>query len=133
MSFLRSAGILLHSSSFPSKIGIGEFGSEPYAFLGFLARARQTLWQILPLSPPGLGNSPYSAISAFAGNPLLVSLERLAERGWLPQGQLKKLPPARPRVDFDEVKAFKMPLLQQAAQNFLESGNGDRGRFAEFK
>jgi 4-alpha-glucanotransferase len=129
----RSAGILLHPTSLPSLGGIGDLGPEAYAFADFLARSGLGLWQVLPLSPPGLGNSPYSAISAFAGNPLLVSLERLAERGWLPQGHLKKLPPAHPRIDFDEVKAFKMPLLQQAAQHFLESGNGDRGRFAEFK
>src|SRR5262252_1735683 len=99
MLFQRSAGILLHPTSLPSLGGTGDLGPEAYAFADFLARSRQSIWQILPLSPPGLGNSPYSAISAFAGNPLLVSLERLAERGWIPQGQLKKLPPARSRVD----------------------------------
>lgn len=130
---MHSAGILLHPTSLPSQGGIGDFGPEAYAFLDFLAQARQGLWQILPLSPPGLGNSPYSAISAFAGNPLLVSLERLVERGWLVKDRLKKLPSRRGAVDFEEVKAVKLPLLREAAQNFLERGNGDRGGFENFK
>jgi 4-alpha-glucanotransferase len=129
----RSAGILLHPTSLPSLGGIGDLGPEAYAFADFLMRSGLSLWQVLPLSPPGMGNSPYSAISAFAGNPLLVSMERLAERGWLEREQLKKLPPAHSRINFDEVKASKMPLLQRAAQKFLDLGNGDGGRFAEFK
>ena len=129
----RSAGILLHPTSLPSLGGIGDLGPEAYAFADFLAKSGLGLWQVLPLSPPGLGNSPYSAISAFAGNPLLISLERLAERGWIEKDQLKKLPAPHGRVDFDEAKAFKMPLLRQAAQNFLEGANGERGRFEEFK
>jgi 4-alpha-glucanotransferase len=129
----RSAGILLHPTSLPSLGGIGDLGPEAYAFADFLARSGLGLWQVLPLSPPGLGNSPYSAISAFAGNPLIVSLERLAERGWLEREKLKSHPPARMRTDFDEVKAYKMPLLQRAAQNFLDRGNGDLDRFTAFK
>src|SRR5947209_7421240 len=129
----RSAGILLHPTSLPSLGGIGDLGPEAYAFAGFLARSGMGLWQILPLSPPGMGNSPYSAISAFAGNPLLVSLERLADRGWLEREQLKKLPGPRSRIDFEEVKTRKLPLLQRAAQNFLDGGNGELDRFAEFK
>src|SRR6266436_9203491 len=112
----RSAGILLHPTSLPSRGGIGDLGPEAYAFADFLAQARQAVWQVLPLSPPGLGNSPYSAISAFAGNPLLISLERLADRGWLEKDQIKKLPTPHGRVDFDEAKAFKLPLLHEAAQ-----------------
>ncbi len=133
MPFERSAGILLHPTSLPSRGGIGDLGPQAYAFADFLARSRQSLWQVLPFSPPGLGNSPYSAISAFAGNPLLVSLERLAERGWLGPDHLKNQPPSHTRIDFEEVKAFKLPLLQQAAQHFLEAGNGDHGRFTQFK
>jgi 4-alpha-glucanotransferase len=130
---MRSSGILLHPTSLPSRGGIGDFGPEAYAFLDFLGQARQGLWQILPLSPPGMGNSPYSAISAFAGNPLLVSLERLVERGWLGKDRLKKLPSRQGAVDFEEVKAAKLPLLREASQNFLERGNGDRSGFENFK
>ena len=89
MSFERLAGILLHPTSLPSRNGIGDLGPEAYKFIDFLAAARLGLWQILPLSPPGLGNSPYSAISAFAGNPLLISLDRLADRGWIERERLK--------------------------------------------
>src|SRR5215467_682394 len=129
----RSAGILLHPTSLPSRGGIGDLGPEAYAFADFLSSSRLGRWQVLPLSPPGLGNSPYSAISAFAGNPLLVSLERLAEHGWIGKDQLRKLPTAPGRIDFDQVKTIKLPLLKQAAQNFLERGNGDRERFEAFK
>ena len=76
----RASGILLHPTSLPSHGGIGDLGPAAYKFIDFLAAARQTLWQILPLGPVGYGNSPYSATSAFAGNALLVSLERLAVR-----------------------------------------------------
>ena len=129
----RSAGILLHPTSLPSLGGTGDLGPAAYAFVDFLSRSGLGLWQVLPLSPPGMGNSPYSAISAFAGNPLLISLERLAEHGWLEKAALKNQPPPRARIDFDEVKAYKLPLLQRAAQSFLDRGNGDGERFAAFK
>jgi 4-alpha-glucanotransferase len=133
MFFERSAGVLLHPTSLPSPGGIGDLGPEAYAFADFLSRSGLSLWQVLPLSPPGLGNSPYSAISAFAGNPLLISLERLADRGWIGKGLLKSAPPHRDRIDFDEAKNYKLPLLRQAAQNFLEHGGSDSPRFEEFK
>ncbi len=133
----RSAGILLHPTSLPSRGGIGDLGPEAHAFADFLAAARQGLWQVLPLSPPDPDNSPYSAISAFAGNPLLISLERLAEHGWIGQDRVQSLPPGaeapRNRIDFAEVKAFKLPLLRQAAQNFLERSDSGLRRFADFK
>lgn len=130
---MRSSGILLHPTSLPSSGGIGDFGPEAYAFLDFLADAKQRLWQILPLSPPGLGDSPYSAISAFAGNPLLVSLDRLVERGWIEEKRLNSSSANSGRVDFEAVKAYKLPLLREAAQNFLEAENADRRRFENFK
>src|SRR5215471_19221784 len=129
----RSSGILLHPTSLPSNGGIGDFGAEAYGFLDFLAHSKQSLWQILPLSPPGLGHSPYSAISAFAGNPLLVNLDRLAERGWIKKERLASTSSKSRRIDFDAVKAGKLPLLREAAQNFLDANNGDRGRFENFK
>ena len=84
----RSSGILLHPSSLPSRGGIGDFGPAAYEFVDWLAAAKQTLWQVLPLQPVGCGNSPYSCTSAFAGNVLLISLERLAERGLLDPDQV---------------------------------------------
>ena len=68
----RSAGVLMHVSSLPSNYGIGTFGKEAYAFVNFLKEAGQTYWQMLPLHPTGFGNSPYQALSSFAGNPYLI-------------------------------------------------------------
>ncbi len=138
MQFQRSAGILLHPTSLPSPGGIGDLGAEAYAFADFLAASGLRFWQVLPFSPPGMSNSPYSAISAFAGNPLLISLERLVERGWitrdyLNKSEIKNRAAVQGRVDFEAVKAFKLPLLQQAVQNFLQGNSTDLGRFADFK
>src|ERR1700735_4574593 len=104
MSFPRLTGILLHPTSLPSRGGIGDFGPAAYEFLDFLASARQGLWQVLPLGPPANGNSPYSSTSAFAGNPLLINLERLAERGWIDPAAIAKLPVAVNPIDYEEVR-----------------------------
>src|SRR3954463_2515474 len=109
--FERRSGILLHPTSLPSPGGIGDLGPEAHAFVDFLHDAGQGLWQILPLNPVGLGNSPYSAISAFAGNPLLISLERLAEHGWISPEEIGKLSVPANKVDFAAVHAKKVPLL----------------------
>ena len=82
MPFDRASGILLHPTSFPARGGIGDLGPAAHEFIDFLARAKQHLWQVLPLCSLGYGNSPYSGTSAFAGNELLISLEvaQLARR-----------------------------------------------------
>jgi 4-alpha-glucanotransferase len=135
MSFPRAAGILLHPTSLPSRGGIGDFGSAAYRFVDFLASARQGLWQVLPLGPLGYGNSPYSSTSAFAGNPLLINLERLAEHGWidgakLNSATLESTPSSHP-VEYEQVFAQKMPLLFEAARNFLRSASDDALRELE--
>ena len=130
----RRSGILLHPTSLPSAGGIGDLGPEAYAFVDFLHAAKQTLWQVLPLSPVGMGYSPYSATSAFAGNPLLISLEKLAQHNWISADEIKP-PKADGRVDFAKVSAWKMPLLKRAAQNFLQrppDAMGEHQRFADF-
>jgi 4-alpha-glucanotransferase len=133
MTFPRSAGILLHPISLPSRGGVGDFGPAAYEFLDFLAEARQGVWQVLPLNPPANGNSPYSSTSAFAGNPQLVSLERLVEYGWLDAASVSALPTEVARIDYEQVNRDKLPLLWQAARNFLERANGDaRQRFDDF-
>jgi 4-alpha-glucanotransferase len=140
MAFPRAAGILLHPTSLPAHGGIGDFGPSAYRFVDFLASARQGLWQVLPLGPLGYGNSPYSSTSAFAGNPLLISLERLADRGWIDREKLKEFGcEARAgtdgsAVDYDQVFARKMPLLFEAARKFLSSGSSDAlSRFQNFR
>ncbi len=121
MNFPRSTGILLHPISLPSRGGIGDLGPAAYEFLDFLAQARQGLWQVLPLNPPANGNSPYSSISAFAGNPLLISLERLAEKGWLDRCSLSGPCPTVAPIDYEQVRSQKLPLLRQRGQPFSRS------------
>ncbi len=134
MSFARAAGILLHPTSLPSRGGIGDFGPAAYRFVDFLASARQGVWQVLPLGPLGYGNSPYSSTSAFAGNPLLISLERLADHGWIDHKQLDTLPSASRPVEYDHVFMQKLPLLFEAAHRFLQSASQEAlGRFEAFR
>src|SRR5882672_8896488 len=125
MLFPRATGILLHPASLPSRGGIGDFGPEAYRFIDFLAAARQGLWQVLPLGPPANGASPYSSTSAFAGNPLLISLERLAEHGWIDPAKLDGLLAGSGPVEYGQVFARKMPLLFEAAKTFLRSGSSE--------
>jgi 4-alpha-glucanotransferase len=133
MPFPRATGILLHTSSLPSRGGIGDFGPAAYQFLDFLAAAKQGLWQVLPLGPPAIGNSPYSSISAFAGNPLFISLDRLVEHGWLDRSRLTASEDNSGNVDYDAVHAYKLPLLAAAAQKFLSSATAAlRNRFERF-
>jgi 4-alpha-glucanotransferase len=132
MSFERASGILLHPTSLPSRGGIGDLGPAAYEFVEFLAAARQGLWQVLPLGPPGKGNSPYSATSAFAGNPLLISLERLADRGWIERERLQSLPEGVSSIAYDRARADKLPLLREAAWNFLAQPRQEHERFRRF-
>lgn len=133
MALDRSSGILLHITSLPSYGGIGDFGPAAYEFADFLEQSKQRLWQVLPLGPTGYGNSPYAALSAFAGNPLLISMERLVDQGWLSSDRLVNLPGADGWVDYDRVASAKMPLLEEAAGNFLDRADHDRrSRFEQF-
>lgn len=125
MPFDRASGLLLHITSLPSNGGIGDLGPAAYGFADFLEAGKQRLWQVLPLSPTGFGNSPYAALSAFAGNPLLISLELLAERGWITRERIAGLPGPAASVDFDAAIAAKIPLLEEAARNFLHSHDSE--------
>src|ERR1700754_4880526 len=107
----RMSGVLLHVTSLPSYGGVGDFGPAAYGFVDFLAAAKQRLWQGLPLSPTGYGSSPYSALSAFAGNPLLISLERLVEEGWLTADRITGLPGHDGPADFGAAHEHKLPLI----------------------
>jgi 4-alpha-glucanotransferase len=133
MSFPRASGILLHPTSLPSRGGIGDFGPAAYSVADFLASARQSLWQVLPLGPLGYGNSPYSSTSAFAGNPLLISLERLADHGWIDRSLVDGLLDEASLVDYAAVFRAKMPLLFKAAHTFIRTAPPDaRARYENF-
>jgi 4-alpha-glucanotransferase len=131
MEFQRSAGVLLHISSLPSRGGIGDLGPAAHEFLSFLERAKQHIWQVLPLGPTGFGNSPYAASSAFAGNPSLISLEVLRDWGWIGGDRLDGLAAGSGAVDFyapvdfQRVEQQKFPLLREAAENFLDRALDD--------
>jgi 4-alpha-glucanotransferase len=125
MDFQRSSGVLLHVSSLPSYGGIGDLGPAAHDFLAFLAEAKQHVWQVLPLCPTGYGNSPYAGLSAFAGNPYLISLEYLSDWGWVEGIAIAGLPGRKGAVNFEAVEAHKLPLLYQAAANFLDRGPQD--------
>ncbi len=115
----RLAGILLQPTSLPGRYGIGELGPEATAFLDFLHQTGVRLWQILPLGPTGYGDSPYQCFSAFAGNPLLVSLERLRDAGLVSAADLAKAPSFSEReVDFGPVIELKRRLLAKAFAAF---------------
>ena len=130
----RTSGIILHPTSLPGGYGIGELGPEAHRFVDFLAGAKQGLWQVLPLGPTGYGDSPYQCFSAFAGNPLLVSLETLVREGWLSASDLSG-PPAFPErsVDYEAVARFRLPLLDRAYERFrAQAGPRQRRAFASF-
>ena len=115
-TFSRSSGVLLHPSSFPGRFGIGTLGKAAFDWLAWLEKAGQKLWQILPLGHTGYGDSPYQSFGAFAGNPLLIDLETLAEAGFLPMEALQNAPdfPAE-TVDFGWIYIWKWQVLRQAA------------------
>src|SRR5580704_13588302 len=122
MEFSRSAGVLLHVSSLPSYGGIGDLGPAAHEFVAFLGGAKQHVWQVLPLCPTGFGNSPYAGSSAFAGNPALISLEFLADWGWIGGERIAGLAGRSGNVDFEGIELHKMPLLYEAAGNFIDRG-----------
>jgi 4-alpha-glucanotransferase len=129
----RTSGILLHPTSLPSPYGIGDFGAEARAFIDFLHDAGQTLWQILPLTPTGYGDSPYQSMSAFAGNPLLIDPRALVADGLLPSNEVSAGAVVSERVDFEKAKSIKTKLLHQAFENFRRENSGSMVfEFAEF-
>jgi 4-alpha-glucanotransferase len=120
----RCSGILLHVTSLPGRYGIGDLGPRAYEFADFLSAAGQKLWQVLPLGPTGYADSPYQCFSAFAGNPMLVSLERLRDQGLLRKSDLDESPSfSEEFVDFGPVIEFRMAALRRAAQAFFADGS----------
>lgn len=114
----RNAGLLLHPTSLPSPYGIGDLGPAAYAWIDALTAARQTLWQVLPLGPTGYGDSPYQCLSAFAGNPLLISPELLVRDGLLHDSDLAGADFPLDRAEYETVIPFKHGLTALAADRF---------------
>lgn len=122
----RASGVLMHFSSLPSKYGIGDLGPAAYEFADFLAETKQQYWQILPTTPTNsfCGNSPYSSISAFAGNLLFISPDLLLNEGLLNEKDLKETPVfSKNQCEFEKVIPYKMQLLEKAYNKFQADGH----------
>jgi 4-alpha-glucanotransferase len=132
--FTRSAGVLMHISSLPSRYGIGDLGTSAYQFVDFLYAANQRIWQVLPLTPTGYGNSPYYSYSAMACNHLLISPDVLQKRGYLTEQDVAGVPDfPNDTVDFGAVIPAKMELLQRAFAHFQSGASvADRKAFEVF-
>lgn len=130
--FRRSSGILLHITSLPGKYGIGSLGSEAYEFVKFLVRSGQRLWQILPLGPTGYGDSPYQCFSAFAGNPLLIDIDRLVNRKLISKSDIPNELFDDLYVDYGKVINFKYDIFRKAFERFKKDNSFFKDSFRRF-
>ncbi len=140
MPLPRSSGVILHPTALPGPYGIGELGEHAERWIDFLAEAGQRVWQVMPLGPTGYGDSPYQSFSSFAGNPYLISLERLRVAGWLDAaelegpGELEGPAFDDSRVDYGNVIEFKLKWLTRAAERFLGAASDEaRAEFEAFR
>ena len=132
-AFSRSSGVLLHPTSLPGRFGIGDLGPPAFEFIEWLRSAGQRLWQVLPLGPTGYGNSPYQSFSAFAGNPLLISLDRLVEDGLLTAAACSRDAFAEGDVDFSAVIPHRQALWPAVLDRFDDAAPPAlRDRFDRF-
>ena len=128
----RSSGVLLHITSLPGSYGIGEIGPQAFKFVDDLAEMNQKLWQILPDNPTDNYNCPYGSISAFANNPLLISLDFLIRDGWLSNEDLKGYPKSESnKISFKRIKSIRTSLLSKSVDKFLK--NKTDSQFSDFK
>lgn len=124
MTFPRASGVLLHPTSLPGRFGIGDLGDEAFELANFLANSCQTYWQVLPLGPTGYGDSPYQCFSAFAGNTMLISPQRLYEDGLLTKEEIEDVPDfPKEQVDFGAVIEWKNAILLKAYHRFKQAKN----------
>ena len=127
---MRASGILMPVFSLPGPFGIGTLGREAYRFVDFLAGAKQSYWQILPIGPTGYGDSPYQSFSAFAGNPYFIDLALLAQQGLLAEDELPAPQPEGP-IRYDRLYAERPAVLQLAAQRLLAGPGAAYRAFCE--
>ena len=126
----RSAGVLLHITSLPGPHGVGDLGPAAFHFIDWLTSAGQQVWQVLPTTPIGPGDSPYQSVSAFAGSPLMVALEPLVAQGWLPPPVLPEGGFDARRVGYARVAPWRLAQLRRAAQGFSERASAvERAEF----
>jgi 4-alpha-glucanotransferase len=137
MRFERQSGVFMHLTSLPGPHGVGDLGEGARAFVDWLSSAEQSLWQFCPLGPTSHahGDSPYQSYSAFAGNPYLVSLDRLVDRGLLEESDLEPVPDFSPHeVDYERVDEYKMERLRRAHERFqVDADEETRAAFSDFE
>ena len=121
---MRACGILMPVFSLPGPFGIGTLGKEAFSFVDFLARAKQTYWQILPIGPTGYGDSPYQSFSAFAGNPYFIDFRVLHEQGYLTADEIPAEVPVGP-VDYGVLYQQRPVVLQKAADRLLAAASAE--------
>ncbi len=124
---MRASGILMHITSLPGPNGIGSLGKPSFRFVDFLAQAKQSYWQVLPLNPTGFGDSPYQGFSAFAGNPYVIDLEALVEQGLLTRQEVDSTvwSYAPNRVDYGTLSRQRSSVLRHACRRFMEQPTAD--------
>ncbi|MEA3546573.1 MAG: 4-alpha-glucanotransferase [Thermodesulfobacteriota bacterium] len=128
MTFKRYCGILMHITSLPGRFGIGDLGPAAYHFVDFLKESGQSSWQFLPTGPVcrAFDYSPYMSLSAFAGNPLLISPEKLVEAGFLSAGEIENCPDfSEYRVSFNDVVPFREKIFRSAFDKFVAMGHSE--------
>ena len=125
---MRTCGVLMHITSLPSPYGVGTLGSEAYKFVDFLKKAGQTYWQILPVGPTGVGDSPYQSYSAFAGNPMLIDIDELIKAGLVSEDDkdLKILAEKKEFADFGQMFSFKRLILAKAHAAFAANADSEQ-------
>lgn len=129
----RASGVLLHITSLPGPFGVGDLGPEAYRFAGFLEASGQTWWQMFPIGPTSFSFSPYQSTSAFAGNPLLISLEKLVDQGLLARDDIKLTKPfPQGRAYYSQAARYKELRLQKAFHTFQQSGDAEQSKFEAF-
>ncbi|MBC8164036.1 MAG: 4-alpha-glucanotransferase [Roseiflexaceae bacterium] len=135
MTTPRASGLLLHPTSLPGRWGIGDLGDSAYQFLDFLQETGQQLWQVMPLGPTGYGDSPYQCFSAFAGNPMLISLDRLHAAGLLTDADFASAPHfPDEHVDYGAVIPFKQDMLRRTFDRIMSNASpSQRQAFNTFR
>ena len=125
----------MHITSLPSPYGIGSMGKSAFDFIDFLKKAGQTYWQILPINPPGYGDSPYQAFSTFAGNPYLIDLGQLVQNGWLKQEELDRVSwgSREDQVDFSTMYDQRLHVLHLAWSRFHKAPADGYAEYLEQK
>lgn len=129
----RKSGILMHITSLPSPYGIGTFGKEAYDFVDFLVSSSQKYWQVLPMGPTGIGDSPYQSFSSFAGNPYFIDLDFLNKEGILKKSSYENMDfgSYSEKIDYGKIFINKMKVLRMAYENTRDKYNEDIKVFKE--